>query len=185
MLFSKKDPSQLGNSTILVPKTSATSVALLKILLAEKYDITAQVITETNHNGYDAACLFGDKALLSDAEWSKNYKRYDLGSWWRELTGLPMVFAVWVATQAWHSANPQSIDKLGAAFQNAAAVGLGQMFDEVLAESNRKTGIPIAQLTKYYKEQLNFDLSEQHINALNLFRSLCIKHNLLAQPSHN
>jgi chorismate dehydratase len=183
LLFSKRDPQLLKDSTILVPKTSATSVALLKILLAEKYGASPRLITQlTEHdgNGCDAACLFGDDALASDAAWSKNYQRYDLGSWWRELTGLPMVFAVWVATQNWSNSHPQSIDTISSALQESAHIGLAEMFNDVLSEANHRSKIHTARLTKYYKEQLNYDLGQEHLKALETFRELCVKHKLLA-----
>jgi chorismate dehydratase len=179
-LFSKIDPSQLGNSIIQVPKTSATSVALLKVLLAEKYSISPQFITEPRHNKTDASCLFGDEALQAETSWSNEYQRYDLGTWWHELTDLPMVFGLWVATKAWCANNPQSISGLSSALRNAVAIGLGEKFEEVLSEAHKRSGISIDRLTTYYKGQLSFDLSDKHLNGLNTFRDLCLKHHLLS-----
>ena len=43
----------------------------------------------------DAALLIGDDALRAKYKTSDSLYVYDLGREWKDLTGLPMVFAVW------------------------------------------------------------------------------------------
>jgi predicted solute-binding protein len=46
----------------------------------------------------DAALLIGDPALRVDIE-REPFRIYDLGAEWVEMTGLPMVFAVWAGRE--------------------------------------------------------------------------------------
>jgi chorismate dehydratase len=76
--------------TVAVTPESATSVVLVRILLP-KAEIVPLGIDA------DATLLIGDAALRSAFE--DPTPHYDLGRLWLERTGLPMVFAVWAATE--------------------------------------------------------------------------------------
>jgi len=80
---------------------SRTSVALLKILLKEYWQLNpelkkADVGFEENVNGKHAALVIGDRAFSLN---SKHSYIYDLSEIWKEMTGLPFVFAAWVANK--------------------------------------------------------------------------------------
>lgn len=182
LLFSKVHPAKLGGAGVAVPASSATSVALLKILLAQKYGVGAELIRIASgfeESGVEAVCVFGDHALEVDVEWSKHYQRFDLGTWWHELTGLPMVFGVWAASKSWSQKNPGAIDYLSLALAKAAGLGLGDMLDDVVAEARRRCKLTAERLKNYYLRQLSFDLSADHLEGLKTFQRLCHKHGLL------
>ncbi|MFA5801916.1 MAG: menaquinone biosynthesis protein [Thermoleophilia bacterium] len=78
---------------------SATSVVLLKILLRQMYGVEARYASLEGSvsealASHDAVLLIGDQALDSyyHGDWEMSY---DLGSEWKDFTGLPMVFALW------------------------------------------------------------------------------------------
>src|SRR5262249_44848941 len=78
---------------------SRTSVMLSRVVLAEKYGVTPQVISRapelaTMLGEADAALIIGDAALQIDPA-TIPLECLDLGAEWVNLTGLPMVFAVW------------------------------------------------------------------------------------------
>lgn len=86
---------------------SHTSVALLRVLLADRYDIGPELIAydARQHRGESAEVvrwpesmlLIGDK-VVSDATPAIRYPyQMDLGAEWRTMTGLPFVFAAWMA----------------------------------------------------------------------------------------
>jgi chorismate dehydratase len=83
-------------------QSSATSVALLRLLLANvhAHDVAADVRFETvaptrrpAELPHDLVLMIGDHGLAADAG---DREIWDLGSEWRRWTGLPFVFAVWV-----------------------------------------------------------------------------------------
>ena len=80
---------------------SRTSVALLKILLKEYWQLNpelkkAAVGFEGNIKGKHAALVIGDRAFALN---TKHAYIYDLSAIWKEMTGLPFVFAAWVANK--------------------------------------------------------------------------------------
>ena len=85
--------------SIALDYQSRTSVALLKILLKEYWQLNpelkkANVGFEENIKGYHAALVIGDRAFALN---NKYAYIYDLSDIWKEMTGLPFVFAAWVA----------------------------------------------------------------------------------------
>jgi chorismate dehydratase len=88
--------------SIGVDASSATSVALLRILLARSRaaglagDARVETIAPTTNPGalpHDLVLLIGDAGLRADP---LDREVWDLGREWRALTGLPFVFALWL-----------------------------------------------------------------------------------------
>ncbi|MDG2263422.1 MAG: menaquinone biosynthesis protein [Flavobacteriales bacterium] len=87
--------------SIALDYQSRTSVSLLKILLKEYWElkpepIKADVGFEDNIKGNHAALVIGDRAFALN---TKHAYIYDLPAIWKEITGLPFVFAAWVANK--------------------------------------------------------------------------------------
>ena len=87
--------------TILLDYQSRTSVALLKILLKELWNISPVLIEgsagyEKDISGTTAGLVIGDRALKQRLH---STFIYDLGEGWKQLTGLPFVFAAWVSNK--------------------------------------------------------------------------------------
>ncbi len=85
--------------SLALDTSSLTSVALLKILLIEQLDsypafLHAAPDQTTMLAQADACLLIGDKGMLAS---SQDLNVLDLGRAWRRLTGLPFVYAVWLA----------------------------------------------------------------------------------------
>ena len=85
--------------TLAADTSSRTSVALTRIILSRRYGVKPEFISEppalaTMLEVADAALIIGDPALHLDPD-TLPYHVYDLGQEWTEMTGLPMVFAVW------------------------------------------------------------------------------------------
>ncbi|MBN2134435.1 MAG: menaquinone biosynthesis protein [Acidobacteria bacterium] len=84
-------------TTVAVDKNSLTSIALLKILCRELYNISPDFIEMEPSlpkmlKKADAALLIGDNALYSDIN---GFVVRDLGSDWTKMTGYPFVYAIW------------------------------------------------------------------------------------------
>ncbi|MBL7703557.1 MAG: menaquinone biosynthesis protein [Ferruginibacter sp.] len=145
--------------TILLDYQSRTSVALLKILLQEHWNISPQLMAgsenyEQQIAGTTAGLVIGDRAL---AQRSKTKYIYDLGTAWKEMTGLPFVFAAWVSNKP----IPGSfIEK----FNEANAYGFEHL-DEVIAK-NQIAGFDIKS---YYTQFIKFKLDARMEEAKALF----------------
>jgi chorismate dehydratase len=149
-LFSQVPMDQIEK--VYLDYQSRTSVALAKILFKEYWKKDLEFLTATEGyinqiKGNTAGIIIGDRALAS---LNKYEHIYDLGSAWKAYSGLPFVFAAWVA-------NKPLPEEFMMAFDIANAYGLDKL-DEVIAL------IPNSQqvydLHKYYTENISYELTD-------------------------
>jgi len=146
-------------TTILLDYQSRTSAALLKVLIKDHWKIAPELINtdkgfEDNIQGTTAGLVIGDRALQR----RKNAKYiYDLAEAWISMTGLPFVFAAWVANKEL----PAYFIEL---FRQATAEGFSHI-DEIVAAN------PFADysLTDYYTKNISYELDDQKRKGLALF----------------
>jgi len=127
-------------SAVYLDYQSRTSVALLKILLEKHWKIAPQLIApdegyEERIAGTVAGLVIGDRALIQR---KKSKYIYDLSAAWKEMTGLPFLFAAWVS-------NKKLPDDFIIGFNKATGAGLDHI-DEIVA----KTKFDDYDLQKYY-----------------------------------
>jgi chorismate dehydratase len=113
MLFSTRPAADLDGAQVLVSRSSMTSVALLELLFDNVWKARPVFVpgdAEADDLARDqspvaARLVIGDAALMlrhrthpvAEAHGRDYPFVYDLGSEWTSWTGLPFVFAVWVA----------------------------------------------------------------------------------------
>jgi chorismate dehydratase len=113
MLFSRRAADSLDDARVLVSRSSMTSVALLRLLFENVWnssptfvpaDAEITDLVRNRQESHDARLIIGDAALLlssGTSELAADYPYvYDLGDTWKQWTGLPFVFAVWVAQRS-------------------------------------------------------------------------------------
>ena len=76
---------------------TATSVRLLRVLLAHHYKVPHHLHFEDLDHGQPGQLVIGDRALASLSPTPAYPLVLDLGQAWKELTGHPFVFALWLA----------------------------------------------------------------------------------------
>src|ERR1019366_7501736 len=96
----------------------------------------------------------------------------DLGQAWKEFTGLPFVFATWVARQE------TELGDLPRRLEEAKRNGLRHV-EEIVAEHAVPRGWPAALATQYLTEYLKFNIGVQQLEAIRLFHQLAAKHGLI------
>jgi chorismate dehydratase len=165
-LFSEVPFNEL--ETILLDYQSKTSVALLKILLKDHWNIQPKLVDtssgyELSIDGTTAGLVIGDRAL---EQRSKSKYCYDLGLAWKELTGLPFVFAVWVS-------NKPMDEQFNEKFNMTNALGIAHII-EVVKLSNFST----FDLKLYYSKYIKYQIDNKNQNGLNEFLSRVGKQSL-------
>ena len=150
--------------SLALDTSSLTSVALLKILLAEQLDsypafLHAAPDLDSMLAQADACLLIGDKGWLAHRD---GLSVVDLGRGWRRLTGLPFVYAVWLGKP--ENITPPLINALA----TAKAWGLTQI-DVIAAEEAERIGTSVRKCRHYLTEVMDYDLGEAHQEALALF----------------
>ena len=159
---------------ISLDTSSRSSVALLKILLAEKYQINptfrscAPSIDPVTADT-EAVLLIGDAALKNIG--ATDYS-IDLGEEWQRLTGLPFVYACWVARR---EVNLQNVPQL---LIESKMLGIKQI-PEIAQIEATKLGFPETLCRDYLQHHINYDLDQSAIAGLELYYKLAVKHKLV------
>lgn len=155
-----------GIRTLAVDSASRTSVALARIVLARRYGVEPAIVKRPADlprmlSEADGALIIGDPALRIDPE-SLAYHVYDLGREWMELTGLPMVFAVWAGSR--RAITPE----IAAAFRASCAFGL-QRLEEIAVEEAAARAFPHGLVHRYLRSNVVFELGEAELRGMDLF----------------
>lgn len=105
LLLSRRPVEDLADQPVLVSAETHTSAALLRLLFRDyyKFPVRYEVGSATGRiaagNPPEAFLAIGDEALRLRNHPEFPY-RLDLGEAWRQWTGLPFVFGVWVVSRA-------------------------------------------------------------------------------------
>lgn len=143
---------------------SRTSIALLKILLKDYWKMNFQLKKskqgfENKIKGTNAALVIGDRAF--DLNLKHKYI-YDLSAVWKEFTGLPFVFAAWVA-------NKKLSNDFIVEFNKSLKIGL-QNIDHALNQESSHY-MYCKNPYDYLNNKICYYLDEKKIEAMNLFLS--------------
>lgn len=174
MLFSTRPAESLSGAQVVVSKSSMTSVALLELLFAHVWNATPEFVAgdaePADLSGLNSAAhlVIGDAALMlraaSQAGLTPFTHAYDLGEVWREWTGLPFVFAVWVAHRRVPAASALAVHGSLIASRNW---GLAHL-DELAEQAHRVTGVRPPEC-RAYLAGLDYGLGLPHLNGLTEF----------------
>jgi chorismate dehydratase len=114
----------------------------------------------------DAALLIGDAALVVDRS---KYLTWDLAEEWRNCTGKPFVFAFWAVRLASLSEMRRGLD-LGRVFKASRDHGLEpSSIAQIGREWAPRLGLSEADVNSYLTENIDYDLSVQNREGLELF----------------
>jgi chorismate dehydratase len=144
---------------------SRTSVALVKILLSDFWQLNPILLSDTEGGegwrkigGTTAALVIGDKTIGLEQQHTYTY---DLAEAWKHLTGLPFVFAAWVS-------NRPLKREFVAQFNEALALGIKHIpYLTYLMPDSLTT--PNFDIKKYFQENISYHLDEQKKIALKMF----------------
>jgi chorismate dehydratase len=153
-IFSNVPAGQIR--TLKLDSHSRTSNNLAKVLL--KFHFKQEVTYTTDLDAVtDAIVLIGDRTFGKKDDYAF---AYDMGEEWMKFTGLPFVYAAWVANKE----IPEAFVK---EFNEALKKGLAER-----AELLKTLPVnPLFDLEDYLMHKLDFELTAQKKEALSLFLS--------------
>jgi len=174
MLFSRRPATELTGRKVVVSRSSMTSVALLELLFENVWrssprfiagDAEIRDVTEADSADIDARLVIGDAALVLGSNHRERYPHvYDLGEIWKQWTGQPFVFAVWVAQRT-----TAVKDALLAHAGLIASRDWGlEHLSELAEQAQRATGVALAVCDEYLSG-LDYGLSYPHLAGLTEF----------------
>lgn len=177
------DRSLLEQVAIAVPDDSETSIALLQWLIHQRtgeplagfadrfvtYPAAdyRRALAETG-----SALVIGDNALLiHERGIPDGVYCYDLAGLWHEVTGLPFVFAVWVADRVWAERFPGRLETVRSSLVAARQRFFEDpaLFDEGVRLAEARCTIPTEAIRRYFTRCLDYRLADSHRQSLALF----------------
>ena len=179
-LFSKVPISELNGHNIHTTSASATSVAVMEILLRENN------VTDYNSAPYDvcggipdrtAALAIGDEALTEDTHKFKYV--YDLGEMWNKLFNRNIVFAVAAIRKDSIEEKRPFINSFIHELKEAPSLSFNnpKAFEQACKNQYPSIKAPMA-----YLHRLHFSMSKSEEEDISFFLSKAHQHNLLTKP---
>ena len=164
LLVSRRPAAEIR--TLAVDSSSRTSVQLARVILERRYGAEYTAIPHAPDLDAmlrlaDAALIIGDPALRLDPE-RLPFEVHDLGGEWVEMTGLPMVFAVWAARKG--VVTPEVVES----FQGSCHYGLERM-DEIVAAESARLGFTPALVRDYLTRHIVHQLGPREYEGMDLF----------------
>lgn len=159
--------------TLALDEGSRTSVALVRILLLERFGLTPilfpfPIEAAPDSIAADALLMIGDRAMHPPrgqfvAEW-------DLGDVWCRWSELPFVFAMWVCGAGVSPACEGSqIDELASVLNQARDLGVANL-QSIAAEEHLRFALSYQDCLTYLRDHLHFYLGPRELAGLELFR---------------
>lgn len=164
LLFARRPWPEV--QTLAADTGSRTSVELARIILKERFHSRPRVHAAPPHLGRmleeaDAALLIGDAALAVNPHTS-GMPWLDLGQEWLELTGLPMVFAVWAGRPR------PALDGVSAILEGSFSYGQNNL-DAIIKSEARLRGFSAELVARYFERNVTFRLGAQERAGLEAF----------------
>jgi chorismate dehydratase len=155
-----------GIRTLAADASSRTSVELARVILERKFGASPEIVRhppdlEGMLRRADAGLIIGDPALRIEPGLLP-YHVYDLGAEWLELTGLPMVFAVWAGRRA--AVSPA----VAQAFLDSCRYGR-ERIDEIVASEAARREFPAELVREYLTQRIVHELGERDYRGMDLF----------------
>ena len=152
--------------TLAADSSSRTSVQLARVVLERRYGATPVIAAHPPHlasmlRAADAALLIGAAALRVDVA-SLPFHVYDLGAEWVEMTGLPMVFAVWAGRKG--AVTPQVVE----AFRQSCRYGRDRL-EEIVAAEAPSRGFAPDMVREYLTRRIVHELGPRDYQGMELF----------------
>jgi chorismate dehydratase len=196
LVISKKPVENVR--TIALDTSSRSSAALVRLLAAERWQISPEFVDADPDPPAmlaraDAALVIGDPALRvavkMDYLFGKKPKEgaccegdsselpvpgypalfvYDVAYQWREMTGKPCVLAIWAGRQ--DKITPEIV----ADFQASQRFGLERISD-IAEAASVKLDLPPQTLETYLRENIDFSLDDENLTGLNLYFEKCAR----------
>jgi len=190
-LFSKRPVEELEGMTILTTSQSETSVVLLDIILKKFYKIECSLqpingLSDLRSNEKEAFLLIGDDALKAKKTIFDMYV-YDLGEVWYKHTGLPFVFALWIARKDCSTKKAELFERFVHDLNKAKESAMNNLNEiaqelKLLLLNRHSLVVSEEELVSYWKG-ISYDFGDEHRRGLELFRKYSEELGLLNKHS--
>lgn len=162
VLLLHEDPiKKLDDRPVGITQKSSTARTMLQILMAEHWRVKPSYnigpcYAQDLGDRYDAVLVIGDDALSVHDDPPEGVQVTDIGEAWKELTGGPAIWALWVAREEFRSRHDELYGKLEDCLLQSKEWGLDHM-DRVVEIAADRSGLDPAVVGDYF-DHLGYDL---------------------------
>lgn len=184
LLLSRKPIEEIEDDRIALTAKSATSHALLKIILRSgygavpTYNVQSLSVEHPIPEDATAALFIGDDALYLYHHASPSLYVYDLGAEWKKLTGKKMVYALWVASRRFAEQDAAALTRVSRAIRESFAYGLAHK-DAAIRSVLGEKPFTYEELDHYLGGVIHWDLTEEYLDGLRTFYELAARTGLI------
>lgn len=153
---------------------SHTSVGLARIILAKRFGVTpefCELSRITSDDLRQARLLIGDK-VVCEAPLDGFDHQFDLGQEWKAMTGLPFVFAVWMARDGVDHARAMEI------LTRAKQAGVRDI-ERIVQQYAVPRGWPVDLARDYLTKHIQYDIGSREVEAAQLFLQSAADHRII------
>ena len=159
---------------------SHTSVILLQIILRQVYGVSPEIIpyNAREHVAENvplewpaAMLLIGDKVVTDSPPAVRYPHQLDLGEAWKNLTGLPFVFAMWVCRA---DSDPEQILRAAVTLDRQRRHNR-ERIDGMLTRLSDSRRWPRDLASSYLREYLRYEVTESSLAGLRRFHELAFE----------
>ena len=174
-LYCRVPPGEIRR--LALDEGSRTSATLARVILNHKYGVEPELLSlpmadSLEQTDADAVLLIGDRAMhIPEGPF---HEVWDLGEEWQRWTGLPFVFAMWVARDDFYY--PTVENALCAARDRGVAA-----LDSIAEREAASLGLSTTAAANYLTHNLHFHLGGAERLGLRLFYALAAKQGLVPE----
>lgn len=172
-IFSQTPLEQVD--TLACDPDSHTSVALARLILSRQFNVRPKFIdlhAATGAKG-EARLLIGDKVVCEEPAGFEH--QLDLGHAWKQMTGLPFVFAAWCCRRG------LELGDLPERLKSASVRGLENVHS-IIDRHAIPRGWPAGVALQYLTVYLRFNVGPRQLEAIRLFYTLAAEEGIIPNP---
>ena len=160
--------------TLALDEGSRTSVALVRILLQERFGLSPALLpfpidARPESVEADALLMIGDRAMHPPV--GEYVAQWDLGDVWCRWAELPFVFAMWVANRGSGVGSQESGEDFGGLaviLNKSRDLGVANV-EQIARAEHARCGLSYDDCLTYLRDHLHFTLGPRELAGLTLF----------------
>jgi chorismate dehydratase len=170
-IFSRVQAERIN--VLACDRESHTSVALARVILAERHRVQPELV-ELGRGEPEAKLLIGDKVVREEGRgWPV---QLDLGEEWKAHTGLPFVFAAWMARAE------VELGDLPGLLEQTKRAGLANV-DRIVEQHAERLGWPPELARDYLTRHMRYDIGKRELEAIRLFHARAAFWGIIPSPA--
>lgn len=168
----------LANVRVLAAdRESHTSVVLARLIMKRSLGVSVDVTDYREGDPWpEAVLLIGDKVIINHPPESLYPHQLDLGLAWKELTGLPFVYAMWMARAA--AADDPRVVLAARLLDRQRRHNAGRM-EWLVRTYAPKAGWPLETARRYLCDLLRYEVTRGAMDAVRVFGEMARAEGLL------